>query len=93
MEANYTTKPAITAITYSSPKTLKNIFLFFSSRHNINSPKPPLADSPAMAGPKPIVFFKYNSVIVTDATQFGINPINAVINTLSKTFNSKIDNK
>ena len=37
-----------------------------------------------MVGPKPITFFKNNSVMATDAAQLGIKPIRAVKNGCQK---------
>ena len=47
--------------------------------NNISKAAPLLVRRPAIKDESDIALFKYNSVIITLAPQFGISPINAVI--------------
>ncbi len=54
-------------------------FMFLFILNSINIPAPAFTNNPAINEPKAIISDKYNSVIITDEAQFGINPISAAI--------------
>lgn len=58
------------------PSTIAVSFLSLFLVNNINSPRPPAVDNPAINEPKLIVCLIYNRVIATDTAQLGINPSN-----------------
>ena len=58
------------------------IFLFDLNNTKIPIPEP--TNKPAIIEPKVIKLFKYNSVIITEPAQFGINPTNAETNIPTK---------
>ena len=72
--------PIIEPIIYTIPRRVKFSFMFLFDLNNITNAIPELVNRPANNEPKDKALFKYNSVIITDAPQFGISPISDEIN-------------
>ena len=81
--------PAATAKQYKSPSIFRFSYLFLFIRNNTTSPIPAPEHSPEITDAKDMASFKYSWVSITDAAQFGINPISAAIAGWSSEFPSK----
>lgn len=73
------TSPTVTLIPKSNPNIVKTSILSFPVRTRTNRPRPPLAQSPAIADPYVSVPLRNSSVIATEAAQLGMSPMKAAI--------------
>ena len=71
--------PEIAPIVYNKATIPIFSFSLLFVLNNTASPTPAPVNNPAIILPSEITFSKYIFVIITDAAQFGINPINDVI--------------
>ena len=71
--------PEITPIAYNKTTIPIFSFILLFVLNNTASPTPAPVNNPDIILPSDITFSKYIFVIITDAAQFGINPISDVI--------------
>ena len=73
------TIPEITPIAYNKTTIPIFSFILLFVLNNTASPTPAPVNNPDIILPSEITFSKYIFVIITDAAQFGIKPINEAI--------------